>query len=96
MKRRKLPPILRAEGLRLLEMGENDEGIYLKFIVETTETMEGEERVVREITLLMQGDGPLRWTYQYSIYDKETNTVTTYRGRTGNPNRDRVISVRGA
>lgn len=87
-----LPIILRTPGLRLVEMGEDEDGAYLKFWCES----EADGLLVREVVVYMHADQPVRWTFVYAIYDKETNTITTRRGRTGNPKRDRVIDVRGA
>jgi len=84
---RKIPPILKTPGLRVIEIGENEHGAYLKFAVD-----EGD---VREVTILMQSNQPVRWAYQYSVYDRTTETVVTYRGRYGDPQRDRRIDLRG-
>lgn len=90
---KQLPIILRTPGLRLVEIGEDEDGAYLKFWCETELD---EDHVVREVVMYMHADQPIKWTYVYAIYDKETQTIATHRGRTGNPKRDRVIDVRGA
>lgn len=82
-----LPPILRTKGLRLISMGEDKQGAYLKFGVDRND--------VREITIYMHTKGPVAWTYMYSIWDETTRTVVSYRGKHGDPDKDRRTEIRG-
>ena len=82
----KLPPILQTPGLRLIEIGNNEKGAYLKFAVD--------ENDVREVTVYMQAVGPVKWMYEYSIWDEATRTVSSYKGRRGDPTRDRRTEIR--
>lgn len=83
-----LPPILLTPGLRLIEMGTNRQGTYLKFGVDNND--------VREITIYMISPGPTTWKYVYSMWDEATRTVITYRGKHGDPTKDRRVGIRGA
>jgi hypothetical protein len=83
-----LPPILQVKGLRLIEIGEDRRGTYLKFIVARNR--------LREVTLYMQASSPVTWTYTYAMWDPDTRTVITYEGRHGDPAKDRRVDIRGA
>lgn len=82
-----LPPILQLRGLRLVEIGENKKGAYLKFALN--------RRKVREVTVYMQATGPVQWIYEYSMWDPTTRTVISYRGRWGDPTKDKRTEIRG-
>jgi len=62
-----LPPILQTRGLKILEMGEDTNGAYLKFGVQRGK--------VRSVTVYMKAPNMIQWKYVYSIYDPETRTV---------------------
>ena len=83
-----LPPILQTRGLKLLEMGEDEQGAYLKFGASRNR--------VRSVTVYMKAPQLIQWRYIYSIYDPDTKTVTTYSGPHGDPNRDHPVTMRGA
>ena len=82
-----LPPVLLSPGLKLIEIGEDDKGAYLKFAA-----MRGR---VRMVTCYLLADGPIRWEYAYAIYDPSTKTVVSYQGRHGDPGKDKRIDMRG-
>ena len=79
---------MQTRGLHLIEIGEDEKGAYLKFAATRNR--------IREITLYMLADGPVRWNYVYSMWDASTRTVTTYEGRHGDPQKDKRIDMRGA
>lgn len=83
-----LPPILATPGLRLLEIGEDEKGAYLKF--------GATRRRVREVTVYLMTGVKVEWQYVYSMWDPTTRTVTTYRGKHGDPTKDRRINIQGA
>lgn len=68
-------------------MGEDDKGAYLKFAVE--------RRRVREVTIYMMADGPIKWKYTYAMWDPTTRTVVSYEGRHGDPTKDKRVEIRG-
>ena len=71
-------------------MGTNRQGTYLKF------TAAENDDEVREITIFMISPGPTTWKYVYSVWDETTRTVVTYRGKHGDPSKDRRVGIRGA
>lgn len=83
----KLPPILNITGMKLIEIGEDDRGAYLKFA--------STRRKVREVTVYLLADRPVTWTYVYSMWDQTTHTVVTYEGPFGDPAKDPTVDVRG-
>lgn len=83
----KLPPILQIPGMKLIEIGEDDKGAYLKFA--TT------RRKVREVTVYMLAPRPVHWSYVYSVWDEHTRTVITYEGTHGDPEKDKPVDMRG-
>jgi len=88
MATRKIPPILKTPGLEIIEIGTDKEGFYIKFGANRNN--------VREITIYMTTPGPAKWTYHYAVYDPTTETVVTYRGRYGDPEKDTRLDIRGA
>lgn len=82
-----LPPILQIPGMKLIEIGEDDTGAYLKFA--------STRRKVREVTVYMLAHGPVRWRYVYSVWDEHTRTVVTHEGSTGDPEKDPPVDMRG-
>jgi hypothetical protein len=82
-----LPPILRIPGLVLVEMDVDKRGRpYQKFIVENND--------VREVTIYMSTKGPIQWLFEYSIWDATTRTVVSYKGKYGDPDRDKRTEIR--
>ena len=87
---KKLPTILRTKGLVLAEIGENEKGAYLKFVADN------DDQTVREVTVYMQANQHVKWSYAYAIYDEATASVASYQGRYGDPARDHLVEIRGA
>lgn len=82
-----IPPIMTTRGLKLIEIGEDGRGSYLKFAAN--------KQRVREVTIYMQSDSKIKWRYVYAIYDSSTRTVVGYEGTHGDPDLDERVDVRG-
>ena len=82
-----LPQILASPGLKLIEIGEDDRGAFLKFA--------STRNRVRMVTVYMMADGPIRWAYAYASYDPSTRTVVSYEGKHGDPEKDKRINMKG-
>lgn len=83
-----LPPILTTRGLRLVAWGEDNGRPWFKFAA-TTRTH------VREVVVYVTSDKPVRVRFEYAIYDPQLKAVRSYRGRYGNPERDRFVGMLG-
>jgi hypothetical protein len=81
------PPILQIPGLKLVEWGEDKGRFYMKYIVH--------RRRVREITVYVSTKGPVEWLFEYSMWDASTRTVVSYKGKHGDPTKDRRTEIRG-
>ena len=82
-----IPPILQVKGLRVIDMGTDKSGAFIK--------LAADRGPVREVTIYMVADRAVAWTYVYATWDAATRTVATYEGIYGDPAKDHLINIGG-
>lgn len=84
-----LPPIFKTPGLRFVGIGQTERGnSYLKF----TSYNDGHEQSVNVFIIT---DQPTKFTYGYTLWDKQAKAVVTYHGHYGDPERDQIGDITG-
>jgi hypothetical protein len=75
-----LPPVMQTPGLRLVAIGQTDDGrSYMKF---TTN-----RRRMPDVVIIIAND-PTKFVYVYSLFDDNTSTIQHYAGVYGDPTKD--------